>query len=441
MPKYIAWREGLFIRPQHFQQNNFNQLAEMMIRTSISAENRWGIISLDIDNQVLSIGKVSCVSATGIMPDGTLFTSNDFLSTLSIDIDKSDEGKYIYLSLALSHENEDNIYFEEQEEVPTRYLAKTHTGVPNTNAGEDSKADITFAYLNLKLSKELRNGYTNIPIARIATVSDNNIATLDESYEPIYLHLNKAKYILSKLDELQGVVQNRAKRLLEKISTDRLKSTELRDYLMLQLLNKYESQLHYYNTQDNVHPGDLHRILSSFIAELAVFATTNKRLDTQYTYVHKDQFDCFNIIFREIANMLGQALESASSIIPLHKHKFGVHIATLQDKSILSNSTFLLAITGDIEENRLKKLLIDNLKIGTVEEIRNLVNHHLPGFTYNPLTTAPKEIPYRVNNLYFGITLKNADKEELIKSSGIALHFPDTDKFNIEFVLWAIRKG
>jgi len=440
MPKHIAWREGLFIRPQHFQQSSYTQYNEMMLRTKITGVNMWGLTSLDMDDQLLSMGKVSCMTAEGILPDGTLFSTADFISTISIDIDKSDEGKSIYLSLSLNNEFEDNTYFEEQEEKPTRYVAKTLSDVENTNINEDSKADITFAYPNLKLFKETKEGYAQIEIAKISAVSANNSVTLDSSYEPTYLHLHKALHIRSKLDELKGIIRNRAEKLLEKISTDRLKSTELRDYLILQLLNKYESKLHYYNTQENIHPGELYLELSSFIAELTVFMSKEKRLSKEYTYIHKVQYIVFETLFFDIKTLLGQALESSSSVIPLDKHKFGVHIGALKDKSIWVNSTFVLAITGDLEANKLKKLLVDNLKIGSVEEIRNLVNHHLPGFKYTPLATAPKEVPYRVNNLYFALTLKNSDKENLLKSSGIALHFPDTDKYNIEFILWSIRQ-
>lgn len=441
MPKYVAWREGLFIRPQHFQQNNFSHSSEMMTRTLISGENKWGFTSIAIDEQVLNIGKISCVSASGIMPDGTLFTGDDLLRPVTMDIAQTDEGKYIYLSLAINHENEKNIYFEEQPEASTRYLAKMSAGIPNTNNGEESTADIAFMYPNFKLSNEKEKGYVSMPIAKISTVSESGIVTLDRLYQPTYLHLHKANFIFKKLDELKAMVDTRADKILAKISTGGLKSTELRDYLILQLLNKYESKLHYYSTQDNIHPGDLYLCLTSFLSELTVFMTTKKRLENQFTYVHKNQFDCFTTLFMEITSILGLALESAATIIPLQKHNFGVHIALIQDKGILESSSFLLAISGDLEENQLKKLLIDNLKVGTVDEIRNLVNHHLPGFSYVSLATAPKEIPYRVNNLYFAISLKTNDRKKLAESSGVALHFPDTDKYKIEFTLWAIKKG
>jgi type VI secretion system protein ImpJ len=441
MPKNVAWREGLFIRPQHFQQNNYMQHTEMMQRTLEIGANMWGLFNLDIDDQLLSMGKVSLVEASGILPDGTLFESKDFIKKLTLDISKEDGGKAVYLALPLNYENEDNTYYEEQEALPTRYVAKTHHDVPNTNAGEDSQADIIFAYPNFKLFKEgeVIDGYSAIQIAQIGSVTVNNAVTLDSTFSPTYLHLNQAKTIISKLNELQGMLRYRAEKMAEKVGGGSLQATELGDYLMLQLLNRTESRLHYYITQERLHPGELYLELVSLIGELAVFMKKEKRLAEQYTYVHMQQGLCFDEVFLELKKLLSRVLESSSTRIPLDKHKYGVHIAMLRDKSILADSSFILAVTANIDEAKLKKLLLDNLKIGTVEEIRNLVNHHLPGFKIVPLSAAPREIPYRVNQSYFRITMSAEDKQKLLRASGLALHYPETENLTIEFILWAIK--
>lgn len=56
-------------------------------------------------------------------------------------------------------------------------------------------------------------------------------------------------------------------------------------------------------------------------------------------------------------------------------------------------------------------MLTTGLKIGTIETIKNLVNFHLVGFKLKSLTTAPKEIPYKTNHLYFKIELTNENKK------------------------------
>ncbi len=441
MPKNVAWREGLFIRPQHFQQNSYAVTTEMMRRASTAQANRWGLFDLKIDDQLLAQGKISLISASGILPDGTLFDTEDIIEKLTIEIVQEDSGKAIYLGLPLLYPNEDNIYFEEHTPLATRYRAKIENEIPNTNAGEESHADIAFSYLNFKLLKEgeKREGFSCIQITQVGNVTANNTISLDEHFSPTYLHLHKAPSLSSKLNELQGMLHYRAEKLAEKIEGGTLQTTELGDYLILQLINRAEGRLHYFVTQENLHPGDLYLELVSLIGELAVFMKKEKRLLQQFTYIHEKQGISFETVFHEIKSLLSNVLESSSVRVPLDKHNYGISIAMLKEKSLLENSSFVLAASSNIDSTKLEKLLLDNLKIGTVEEIRNLVNHHLPGFKLTPLSSVPREIPYRVNQSYYRIMLDPKDIQKLHKSSGMALHYPETPNLMIEFVLWSIK--
>lgn len=443
MPKNIAWREGLFIRPQHFQQNNYAFATELMQRTIESGSNKWGLFDLKIDDQLLSMGKISIISASGILPDGTYFNSSDFPTQLTLDIDKQDNGKNIYLALPLLYRNEDNTYFEDDEFLPVRYVAKIDRDILNTNIGENSKADIAFSYHNFLLKKEgdKLDGYAVLQIASIGNVTVNNIVSLDENFKPTYTHLEKSDFLLSQLHELQGMVQYRVERLVEKLAGGSVEATELRDYLILQILNRTSSRLHYYATQEHIHPSELYLELVTCIGDLSIFMKKEKSISTHFTYIHKEQGKCFESVFMEVKKLLSLVLESKSVLIPIDKHNYGVRIALLKDKNVLKDSIFVLAISSNIDANKLKRLLLDNLKIGTVDEIRNLVNHHLPGFGIVPLTTAPREIPYKVNQSYYRITLKQEDKQKLSKTSGLALHYPETDNLGIEFLLWAIKQS
>jgi len=444
MPKSVAWREGLFLKPQHFQQMNFNLQREFILRSILTGATNWGLIDFEVNEHVLINGKFSLLHATGFLPDGTLFIKEDFVEPLTIDITKSDEGKGIFLGLPLLFENEQNTFFEEQQFQPTRYYAKTVENIPNLNSGEDSFADIAYMYPNFILIKEDMmseyKGYSTIQIARIASVGTNNEVSLDSNFAPVYLHLDKAEKIVSKLKELQGIIKYRAEKITEKISGGSMHSTELGDYLVLQILNKSEIRLNYFITQQGIHPSELFLELTSIIGELTLFLTKEKRVKNQFTYVHADQNEIFNELYIELKKLLGKTLESKSLLIPLDKHKHGLYIGLLKDKSLLSGSTFILAVTGNIEENRLKKMILDNLKIGSIEEISNLVNYHLPGFKLLPLSTVPREIPFRVNNLYFKISIGASEREKLLKSTGLAVHFPVANKYSLEFSLWAIRK-
>jgi len=74
----VVWSEGLFLRPQHFQQHD--RYIESLVegRAGPLRNHSWGFTSLAIDRDQLGIGKFAIATASGIFPDGTPLT---FLTT------------------------------------------------------------------------------------------------------------------------------------------------------------------------------------------------------------------------------------------------------------------------------------------------------------------------------------------------------------------------
>jgi len=442
MDNRIVWREGLFIRPQHFQQNDRYYAYELMKRTASSGSNIWGFFELEIDQDLLGSGKIVIKKASGILKDGTLFDIDSKDSVLALDINSDDYNKNIYLALPILISNSDDVHFEDQENILTRFRSKSVSEISNSNSGENSVSDILIAKHNFKLLSEddVNEGYIKIKVASIISLSSSGLVTLDSSYIPTFLHLNKMSDLISKIDELLSMLSYRSEKLAEKISNSSLQASELGNFLMLQLINKSESKLHFFMSQDKIHPQDLFLELSSLASELAIFMKKEKKLSSQFTYIHEELGESFGSIIEELKYMLSMVLEQNSITLNIEKRKYGISVAQIKDKEILYNSSFILAVTADAKAEKINKSLMTNLKMGSIENIRNLVNYHLKGFKIKALPTPPREIPYRVNHLYFEIELNEIDKTELAKSGGFAFHM-SAELPNLEYSLWAIRSN
>ncbi|MCP4972042.1 MAG: type VI secretion system baseplate subunit TssK [Arcobacter sp.] len=443
MENRIIWKEGLFIRPQHFQQNDRYYNYELRTRTYQSRQNNWGFFDFRINEHLLSTGKIIIDNASGIMPDGTLFDINSKdLYNLTLDINSTDMNKFVYLSLPVNIKNSDETHFEEQKNLITRYKAQMVPNVPNVNAGEVSNGDIFVAQHNFKLQleDELSDNYISLKIAKISNVSNSGIISLDEKFLASYLHLNSSKYLLSQINELTSMLSYRAEKLSQKISDSILQTSEMGDYLMLQVLNKYNSSFHFLLTQDKIHPDELFRELNILAAELAVFMKKEKRLLVQFIYEHINQSLSFDSILEEIKSMLTMVLEQNSISLEIEERKYGIHIVPIKDKELVKNSTFIFSVSADLSAEKVKETLVSGLKIGTIETIKNLVNYHLVGFKIKPLSNPPKEIPYRVNHLYFKLELNAKNLNELVKSAGFAFHL-SAELPNVNYSLWAIKNN
>ncbi len=438
----VVWKEGLFLRPQHFQQNDRYFSYELSQRTKELIPHAWGLFDLEIDNHYLSLGKIVLKKASGVLPDGTLFEVDSSLASLSLDISAQDNLKAFYLALPMTMPKNDEVHFSNQRNILTRFVGKNLENIPNSNNGENSHSDILVSQYNFKilLEEDINEGYTVIKLGNIGDVGTSGSLTLDTNYIPTYLHLHQAKDLLIKLKELVNTLKYRTEKLSEKLSDSSVQSTELGDYLMLQLLNKAQSRLYYYMTQDRIHPSDIFLELSSLASELAVFMKKEKKLLEEFTYNHKNQGESFNILLKELENMLSMVLEQNSIALPIQKQKYGIYTAKISEKSMVISSSFILAIKADIDSDKLKKLLLANLKIGSIETIRDLVNYHLTGFKLKSLASAPRQIPYKVNYLYFQLEINAEDKEKLMNSGGFAFHLSG-ELPSVAYTLWAIRNN
>ncbi|MDR3162659.1 MAG: type VI secretion system baseplate subunit TssK [Helicobacteraceae bacterium] len=441
MENGVVWREGLFLRPQHFQQNDRHFDYEIRVRTREFSANRWGIFDLYFDKEYLTLGKIVLERAYGIMPDGTLFNIAAQTQQLIFDAKEDDAGKILHLALPLSIHRADELSFETNGVKSTRMIAVSENEIPNTNAGENTTCELSLARQNFQIlrAEEMNEGYGNIAIVKIASVSSTGAVSLDDSFIPVYLHINACEYLLVKIRELINVINYRMDKLVEKLGDTTVHATELGDYLLLQLLNRFYSRFHHYIHQEKLHPQDLFLELHSLIAELAVFMKKGKRPDKIYEYVHKRQKESFEALFNELRNLLSMVIEQNSVKLDIEERKYGVLVAKIEDKSFITTGAFILSATSNIAPEKLKKLLLDNLKIGTIENIRELVNFQLAGFKLAPLPIAPRQIPYRINYVYFNIELTGDNQKELLNSGGLAFHRSGNEIDGLEYHLWAIR--
>ena len=73
----VVWGEGLFLQPQHLQQQE--RYLERLVRTSVAGGRPffWGLSQLTLDTDKLTLGKLALRAAAGILPDGTPFSLPD----------------------------------------------------------------------------------------------------------------------------------------------------------------------------------------------------------------------------------------------------------------------------------------------------------------------------------------------------------------------------
>ncbi|RLJ22050.1 type VI secretion system baseplate subunit TssK [bacterium endosymbiont of Escarpia laminata] len=138
----------------------------------------------------------------------------------------------------------------------------------------------------------------------------------------------------------------------------------------------------------------------------------------------------------EIADFM--VLEQNAVAIPLQERKYGIRVATLADRSLIDSANFVLAVGSQMPTETLRNRFPAQIKIGPVEQIRELVNLQLSGVALRPLPVAPRQIPYHAGLTYFELDRSSELWKQLKSSGGFAFHiggeFP-----GLELEFWAIK--
>ena len=103
----VVWSEGLFLRPQHFQQQDryFERYVETRCRPLVP--HSWGFTEIEFERDLLSIGKAALRRVAGVFPDGTPFRMpEDDPLPKAIDIGPDVRDQILYLAVALRRSGE-----------------------------------------------------------------------------------------------------------------------------------------------------------------------------------------------------------------------------------------------------------------------------------------------------------------------------------------------
>ncbi len=438
----VVWHEGLFLRPQHLQQQ------ERYIQHLIEGRSKsirpfnWGLTEIELDPQLLKLGKISITNAQGIFSDGTPFDiPHDSPTPIPYEVSKDTKETLVYLAIpliqpnALLMTNNENNNSLARNSIKDIQVSDLHTGQV------EGTADVQVGELNVKLltDADKLNAYSIIPIARIVEIDKDKTIHLDEYFIPAAMHCNTSPNLVGFIKEVQGLLKHRGDALANRLAAPGSTGvSEITDFLMLQLINKYEPLLLHLYSNKGIFPEELYRVLIILAGELATFTKEERRPENFPVYIHDKQQPTFEFVMNEIRNALSTVIEQRAIGIDINEHKYGIWVATLNDKSLLDDAMFVLAAKADVSSEKIRSSFPKQSTISSVERIRDLVNSHIPGIELDPLAVAPRQIPYHSGFTYFELNTKHEFWSQLTSSGGMAVHV-GTKLDNLELELWAIR--
>ena len=438
----IIWSEGMFLRPQHFQQQD--RYTANLLHGRIHPLHRygWGFTTLTLDQNLLKIGKVALLECRGIFPDGTPFSlPEDDGLPLPLDIPADIYNEIVYLALPVRRPEAIEADSDLYQDSLARYRA-TDIDLRDINCGYESKAPLQVGTLKTTLvpASGERSGYTCLGIARVVEKqADQNLLLYDQYIPPTLNCLGIAR-LAGFIREIQGLLNARGETLAERVTQSGHGGVaEISDFLLLQLVNRFQQLFIHLSNCSSVHPEELYRQAIQLAGEMSTFFLPGKRPAALARYDHDDLQQTFTAVMDELRQLFGMVNVPLATRILLSKPKFGIYAAKKPDHSLLQNAVFVLAASAEVPPEHLRTNFPRQVKIGPLEEIHQLVNSVVPGITISPLPVAPRQIPYHMGFTYFELDKHSELWQKIQNSGGIAIHiggnFP-----GLELEFWAIKK-
>jgi len=436
----VVWSEGMFLRPQHFQQQDRHMTAA--VRRALAGVQccRWGFHSLTLDRDALKIGQIRLAGAEGILPDGTAFhLPQDNDASLALELTEAVRDAQIYLCLPVpsngrqidAADSADSMAPFALSEVPARDVS-----------AEEGEVRIATAAPRFRLmhAGQDRQGHQAMAVAKVRQVTAERVITLDDSFIPPALDCRLHDGLSGFLTEVAGMLHQRGDALKEKVTSSGRGTSEISEFLLLQMINRYEPLIAYLAGRPHLHPEDLYRELLPLAGELATFDPEARRPHLQPAYDHDALAQTFQPIKAAIRQALSLEIESRVVRIELQgPNRYGVSRGIIADRTLLSQARFVLGVSADLPADRLIQLLSGQAKVGAAEKISQLVNMAQPGITLTRLAAAPRQLPDMSEGAYFDLDTNSPAWQDLNQSGAIAIHVPG-EAPNLSLSLWAIKR-
>jgi type VI secretion system protein ImpJ len=430
----------MFLRAQHFQQQD--RWLEQLVRSRAAAMGPywWGVSEIAVNRDDLAIGRFSLSSATGVFQDGTPFAiPGDADDPLPLDLQESTRNALVFLAVPAPPPHAVQVALNGAGDEG-RYAVHDFKA-SDTHSGSPEPADLIVGRLRLRymLETDDRSGYQCIGVARIREVASDRRASLDDNWIVPALRCAAVPPLGQFITELSGMLNQRGEALAARLTGSGTRGVaEQGDFLLLQVVNRWQKLLSHWADAGAVHPEELYATLVQIVGEFATFTETSRRPANYPAYRHEDLQRSFAPVIADLRRSLRSVDDPSAVQIPLQELRHGVRRGTLVDRRLLTSSVFYLTAQADMPGETLRRVFPAQVKIGAIEQLRELVNVALPGITVQPLPVAPRQIPFYAGASYFELDRGSSHWEQMKNSAGFGIHV-SSDFPNLKLELWAVR--
>jgi type VI secretion system protein ImpJ len=432
MPAKLLWGEGLFLRPQHFQQQDRYHEARLNQTACALHPYAWGVRKLVIDYDALRHDMLRIEELSVLFPDGEVYRAPDGdplpLQVRLGELPAGVQTVTFHAALPALKAWGDNAALDADTQADARFaIHERETQDLYTRAAE---APITYLRKALRLvaDTEPLEAYDSFPLVRLRRVPTGGFEA-DPSFVPPSLsidaapglHLNLARLmekLLAKVNALYGHMREPSKNVIE------IRGGDVSAFWLLHTASTGYAALSHYLGHRDLHPERLFGELLALAGGLMTYSRSY-RLEDLPSYVHADPGPQFARLDGIIRDLLDTVISSRYFTIALNRERPSYYLGALDSGRINLQTTLYLAVSADMPALQLVDVVPLQFKVGAPEDVDKFVLSALPGVKLVHAPQVPAAVPVRPDTYYFTLENRGMLYETMLKSQAISIYVPN----------------
>jgi type VI secretion system protein ImpJ len=410
-PNAVAWLEGMFLRPQHLQQQTEYLEGRLHEQLRMVDPYHWGVKSIELDEEALSDHRVEIRALVAVLPDGTLvrYPGNATLETR--EFPASAPSVDVYVGLKLVRPAEASAAHEDEERRDVRYRIRSESVGDLHRGGPAAEVDFLVPNLRVFLSGEDLDlqQHEAVRVARIvATGQKARPFALASDFAPPLLALQACPPLVEELARVLSLLEARIRVISGRTTT--VSIADLPRLWMRYTLARMAPLVRQLLAAESTAPYPLYTTLVELAGALGAFRLTERANFPLYDHV--DPFPGFQALSSQIKADLEEALPVRFRELPLRFDRSAYITKELSAELSNLKNQFYLGVKSSLSKDELLEHVKQAAKVASEQWITIMIRDNLSGLPIEPLPGPPTDIAAETGFEFWRLELRGKENEK-----------------------------
>jgi type VI secretion system protein ImpJ len=431
MTSKVLWGEGLFLRPQHFQQQD--QYHEHRLHESVKVVHpyAWGVNQLQVDRDALASNVLRILDLSLRFQDGELYDAPG-ADALPEPVDlsqlqQSQQSVTYYAALPAFKPFGGN-FAQPGQAVNAARFVQANQDTPDLYT-QAAQAQLAYLKKAVRLVSEFepRDSYTHFPLLRLRRAATGGFE-MDETFVPPSLSVGGAPVLSQQLRRLLDALQAKVSALYghhrePSRNVVEFGSGDMSSFWLLHTASSAYATLTHYFHHPALHPERLYEQLLGVAGGLMTFSKSWTLADLP-PYQHNDPGPSFAKLYQIIRELVDTVISSKYFAITLNQTRPSYYIGMLDSGKIDDKTTFYIAVSANMPALELVDVVPVRFKVGAPDDVEKFVLSALSGVRLQYAPQLPAAVPVRPDTCYFTLEAKGQMYERMLQAQSISIYVP-----------------